>query len=362
MDGLNGYAYETGAWLIVHWLIDTRPVQFHTFLERLSRGENTWNAFNAAFPGLHEEEIRDGIRAWLREGPKTVERALPDVEIAPTVTATDPAEVLALRAELLRLGPSSLAGADRKEAVAKQARQALAIDPGQPLALALIADSDAMAATSAHPGDWRGWVLVHDRKQEDRASIEQAARLQPVNPGVLIRLAVSDLRAGDREGARRYAVHAAEVAPGRSDVLDTLAQIKAADHRCHEALDLEQRALDSVADSASSGVPASLRRRMNAIASDCIDAPVEQQAVATEPRLKSCSEPLPAFDDRTPSLLNVEYTVLEDGSVANVSIKGQLNTKLSVALRRYLESCRYEPATVGGKVQAARMATVLRKK
>src|SRR5205814_1227594 len=46
MDAESGYSYETAAWLLVHWLYDTRTQAFDAFLGRLARGEEWQKAFN----------------------------------------------------------------------------------------------------------------------------------------------------------------------------------------------------------------------------------------------------------------------------------------------------------------------------
>src|SRR5205823_13213678 len=124
--------------------------------------------------------------------------------------------------------------------------EALVADPGDPLALKLSADDDPAPAVVAHPGDWRSWVLLFDRKKEQHASIEKAAQLAPQNAGVLYRLAFAEQEKGKSGPALEHAAKAAELAPGRPDVFDALAQIYAANHRCPEARDAEQRAIEAL--------------------------------------------------------------------------------------------------------------------
>src|SRR5438132_10137831 len=51
LDGGAGYSFESASWLLVHWLVDTRPDNFDRFLNRLTR-EGWEQAFREEFPDL----------------------------------------------------------------------------------------------------------------------------------------------------------------------------------------------------------------------------------------------------------------------------------------------------------------------
>jgi uncharacterized protein DUF1570 len=356
MSGFGGYAFETGAWLMVHWMIDTRPKDFHAFLSRLARGESSWTAFSAVFPDLHNEQIRQGIESWLRHGMATVTLPLPEWNGEVQRRSLPAARVFALRADLLRVSQAVPGTAGhRREAIAAEAGRALASDPANPLALAILGGGDAKAAVNAHPDDWRAWVLLYDRGGRDRAAIQKAFSLAPENPSILSRMAISDQNAGKPDEALLHATRAVEFAPGRSDVLDALARIHAANHRCREAVDTEQRAIDAVADGANSGVPRAYQRALNEIQNGCTEATEADPGPEVPPRLRSCAEPPPAPEGRhRPPPLEVEFTVGEDGTVSNASVQGKASARLAFALKRYIESCTFDPATLGGKPRGTR--------
>lgn len=272
MGQFSGYLFESRAWLLVHWMIDERPKQFAKLLERLARGDNAWVAFTAAFPDQEPRELISAVdkyRRVERYPSRTVQFTGWNGAIA--VNKLGAAQVLALRADLFRLSPGDTDPQASRSHMISEARQALAIDPGEPVALALLKDSDAARAVAAHPNDWRAWVLAYDRSQSDRASILKAAELAPDNAVVLTRLAFSDESAGKLQAALVHATRAAQLAPGRSAPLDALALALAANHRCTDAVDAEQRAIDAVPDSASDGTPKELRRRMHVIQNQCTD-------------------------------------------------------------------------------------------
>src|SRR5262249_32930216 len=149
--------------------------------------------------------------------------------------------------------------------------------------------ADPQPAVAGHPDDWRTWMLVADRKN-DIAAIARAARLAPENAGVLARLAIADVNRGERAAGLRSATRAVELTPGRSDVLDVLAQALAANQRCDEAQDVEQRAIDALSDTAPPSALAELRKRMEWISVHCGEKGLERR-ILTQPIVKGCSRP-----------------------------------------------------------------------
>jgi tetratricopeptide (TPR) repeat protein len=349
MDAQSGYAFETGAWLLVHWLVDTRPQGFDAFLNRLARGEEAQRAFVAEFPDLTETAIRAGVRQYWTKGKVLLSEArAPSWDGPIEARKLDAAEVYAQRADLLRLSPGFRDRGERAALEKADVALALQADPANPLALKLSPGSDPQAAVAAHADDWRAWVLVGDAKK-DPAAFLQAAKLAPDNAGVLARLAILDLNRGDKAAALQHSVRAAELAPGRSDVLDVLAQTYAFLGRCDDADRWEQRAIDALSDAAPGSSVAELRKRKETLALRCGEQAIEQR-VLVQPVLKRCSLPVPRPTAKDhPRGLEVQFTIREDGSVADVALTGSAAGAYLSALKKYFESCTYEAIVVDGK-------------
>jgi tetratricopeptide (TPR) repeat protein len=351
--GDQGFAFETAAWALVHYFVDTKPEAFDAYLTSLAHGVESSKAFNDAFPGLREEQLSAAMAAYLKTGQLRID-TLPikpwagDIAVARMA----PAEVFALRADLLRVMP----GTARKEQSQVEVQKSLAADPGNPYALTL-QDGSAAAATAAHPDDWRSWFLAAKQDEKDRAAIDQAAKLAPDNPYVLSRLTFADLNAGANDRALAHASHAVEVAPGRSAALDALAHAYAANARCDEAAVAEQRAIDAIPDAAVNGVPPELLQRQRELRNHCGAAAQPQiaQQVATEVKLKSCKKPLPRVTSKLD--LQIDFTLAEDGSTKGVKVSGVATQAMRSAMQRYVESCSYEPVVVDGKPQAVQTTT-----
>lgn len=361
MEAQAGYAFESGAWLIVHYLVDTRPRQFDAFLGRLARGERADQAFQAEFTDLDEATLRSAIAAYWKSGSVQLGAGNAPQWTGPLeLRPMDPAEVYALRADLFRLAPGYRIG-ERAGPMKAEIDRALAIDPGNPRALELSKDADPAPAIAAHPDDWRTWVLVSDRKNNP-AAIEQAARLAPENAGVLARLSIIDANRGAASRALAHAMRAAELAPGRSDVLDVLAQALSVNKRCDEARDVEQRAIDALSDAAPPSAVRMLGQRMEWISVNCGAQGLERRVVTSVVR-KGCSRPLPRATsrDHVDGGITVEFTIREDGTVADVVLKGSATARLMEAVKKHIESCTFEPTRDGGKpiaVQSTVQVTV----
>jgi hypothetical protein len=82
----------------------------------------------------------------------------------------------------------------------------------------------------------------------------------------------------------------------------------------------------------------------------------------TQPVRKSCRLKGPPLtsSDRISGSIAVDYQVGADGRVSGVAVKGDATQGAVRAVRRYLESCRYAPATQNGKPVAVRWKGELR--
>ena len=361
MPPLAGFAYETAATFLVHWMIDTRPKDFNAFIARLARGENAWMAFSAEFPGLNDRQLQAAMGEYLKH-PRAMgvtRFALPSWNGEIRRRSISRAEIFATRAELFRYAPSRRTLAERDRLVEAEVSRALAEDAGNALALRLSRNPDPSAATGAHPEDFRSWVLQFDERH-DAAAIEKAAQLAPDDPGVVARLAVALQSQGKQEDALRAAERAVEIGPSRSDVLDGAAQVFAANGRCEEARATEQRAIEALPDSASREMPAYFRRRMSELNNHCEEHEQQrtvQRTVYVEPVLRGCKRQPPRLRTERDSM-EARFTIGEDGSVSGVSVTGSAARQLQAAFKRFVESCSFEPVVVDGKART--METTIR--
>jgi hypothetical protein len=351
-----GYRFETWSWLWVHWLTDMKKAAFDDYLNRLAKGEETWAAFTSAFPGLREGDVQQEINAYLtqkllRAGSAVLRPWTGTVESKPML----PAEAIALRAEMLGFHPGYESTPERQQIFEAEVLKALAIDPGDPLALAQAIAADPKPAIELHPEDFRSWLLYADRNKADKAALDKARSLAPQNPRVLLHNALAEAHEGHIPEALKDAQLAADIAPGRTDILDGYAQISAAAGKCNQAVALEQRALDSVSDAGANGAPAELRKRMNDMLNNCREPSSMTRSVLFTPVVKRCQSRMPRFTagDRMKSSVKASFRLLKDGAVSEVKTSGDASKSVLDKLRKYVQSCTFVPLVVEGQAQEA---------
>ena len=290
MSGNPGraWAFETHSWLLFHYLANTHPAETEAFLGRLQARMDPVAAFAQSYPGMSEQRIGEGVHAYLNGG-KYLQRffsvAEPEVKIA--VRHLSSAETHALRARLLasKMMPGWLRPARKEVALA------LAADPGEPEALAVdfeiterpLADHIERARTAVrlHPYDARAALLLAERLPsggERHLAIERALELSQEDPDAL-RLGAFDSLAGGRfpEGLDR-ARRAQRLAATDPRALDVLAAALAANGRCAEASQVEQRALEVLPDGTPETTVRQLQERAREMAggSLCVRPVVEE--------------------------------------------------------------------------------------
>ena len=352
MSHREGWAFETGAWALVHWLLDQRGKAFDKMLSSLARGEDQYYAFSSAFPDLNEAAMRAGVAAYLKAGKVRIltvdaprwngpvsERALPA------------AEVYATLADLQRLSPGHAATPERDRRKAALLALALQADPGQPLAIQLSEAADATAATRAHPDDWRAWLVFADKNQRDLPALRKAERLAPDNPAVLSRLALAEAEHGDRALALQHASRAVEIAPGRSDLLAVLGAAQVEAGRCDEGLITIERALDVLPDGAGRRAVATLKQTRRAIEEHCQKVrnvrTVERRIVGM-PNGCDPAGPRLGRGDTVKGTLKAEFLVRKNGTVADLIVKGDASAGAVAIVKKYIQSCRYDPILEDG--------------
>src|SRR5437868_5029807 len=102
-----GFAYESAAWVLVHYLAIQRKEKFDAFLGRLGRAEDPRQAFAAEFPDLTDGKLPEEIARYVKEFSQYVRFSIewPQIQPKAAIRAVPRPEVHALRADLLRISP-----------------------------------------------------------------------------------------------------------------------------------------------------------------------------------------------------------------------------------------------------------------
>ena len=84
------------------------------------------------------------------------------------------------------------------------------------------------------------------------------------------------------------------------------------------------------------------------------------QAGMTKPAVTACQSPRPLMPQETREKLSggmvlVQYVVETDGSIADIELKAPGPVQFFRAVREWLASCRFEPATNAGRAVAVRI-------
>jgi tetratricopeptide (TPR) repeat protein len=353
MSAREGWAFETGAWALVRWLIDNRLAAFEDMLQRLARGEDAGYALGADFPDLTEASMKAGVAAYLRAGKaKVVIAEAPPWAGTVGERRLAEGEVYATLADLQRLSPGYRRTPERDARKAALLAQALQADSGNPLAIQLSETGDVAVATRLHPDDWRAWLVYAEKHEHDLTAMQQAVRLAPDNPTVLSRLAWAEGGQGKLDDALKHAIRAVDLAPGRSDLLAILGGVQAGSGQCSKGLESVQRAIDVLPDGAPPDAFTALKQTRVQIEEHC-----QKVAAAKSLEQRYLGKPHGCDPgglrlgkrDRAKGRLRAEFLVRKDGTVADVMVKDEVSASATAAVKRYLESCKYDPVLQNGK-------------
>jgi hypothetical protein len=80
------------------------------------------------------------------------------------------------------------------------------------------------------------------------------------------------------------------------------------------------------------------------------DLTASMKTMEVEPVLKSCRQPMRLLSEQARGVTS-EFTIREDGTVTAVVIKGAKSDDVARSLRRFIESCTFEPVIVDGRVR-----------
>jgi tetratricopeptide (TPR) repeat protein len=357
---VDGFSWETMAWVFTHWLIDTRPAQFDRFLERLSKGEAMWPAFNAAFPDLPDEAITREMTVYMELAANLQKRKLDLPPFSPPayeLRHLRPSEVHALRALLFDdLGLNGVKDARSRRRYDQEVLAVMRDDPSDPM-LPLLSDRvDPSLAIEKHPESGLPWIAKWARDKGDLEALQKAVDLLPEDFPVIAQLARQRVEHGEPELALRQIDEALKLGPSPF-VYDAQSLALEALGRCEEAVESEQRALDALSDEASPQYVSRYRARVEKLTSEC-GKTAQRREVKVEPVLLSCRQPL---EKRGNNLigLRARFTVRENGAVSAVAIQGTENRELSDRLSKFVESCQFEPVRVDGKPRSVQLDLAL---
>jgi tetratricopeptide (TPR) repeat protein len=366
--------FYSKAWLLVHMLANLHREALDGYLARLARAEDPQAAFAASFPGLTPAALQDEAQKYFHHGEyRALHLELPPQQIELQVRTLRPAEVRATEAQFVSAA-SGLGGAALRAQAEIEARAALALDPGEPLAALVLCETTggqsapcaqaARAVVKAHPDDPRGFLLLAAalrlrRTDPERGeAIERAATLAPEDPSALVGLV--DLRLSQQRlpEAREAAMHANRNAPGRAEPLDALATVLAAEGQCDAAVAAEKRVLEVLPDRAPPSAAAEVSARIEELGLRCaeMNQAREQARIAairpSVPRRLACAGDgprLPRLKFKRGTTVSVRYKVRADGAVADVTPTAEAPRALLDAVIEYVSSCRFEPARREGQ-------------
>jgi Protein of unknown function (DUF1570) len=344
------YSYETLACALIHWMADERPDEFRKFLTRLASGDGMWTAFAVAFPNLDQEGLKSAMSKYVvaRDFRKETVDVPPWTGTA-AVRKLPPAEVHALRAQLYEAFWRS-ARVDHAADFRRELAAAKALDPANPLALALSKDPDRRLATERHPEDYRSWLLWFEAHADDHEAIRKAVALAPDNAYALALLAEIEQDEGKTKEAIEHAERARVNGPGFLSLV-VLSEIYDKNGRCPDALAAQQQALDGLGADAEKKWPAGFAAHLASLQARCGKDGAAPFTVEAEPVLQKCSR---RPKSGTAAGVWASFTIREDGTVTDVVLQGAPEA-LSKELRSSVESCSFDPVLIGGKPRRAKL-------
>lgn len=278
--------YEGRSWQLFFHLANSHAEALGVYLRLLWTGETNADAMKKAFAGMSAELLAKELTARYRAfsvAYSFTELPLPPLLARARIRPMTPAEMHAQLAELLWAARRERAS----RRAAAEARAALASDPLNVKALAVLAglgQKDVATvqrcrdAAEAHPSDVLALELLAsvlggaEHAKERRELRERVLRLAPDDPGALNALAWEYVRQGNGRAGLAIAQTAADLAPDRADILDTLAAALAQSERCPEALEAQRRALELMPDGERW---AAGRKRLAAYEAGCRSVPLE---------------------------------------------------------------------------------------
>jgi tetratricopeptide (TPR) repeat protein len=359
------------AWLLTHMLVNRHRTLFDLYIKRLAHAEDPQAAFTACCAELTAAALEREAKDYL-DGAQyfTWTVKLPPKELSLQLRTLRPAEIRASEAQFITL--AALVQPGLRQSAEREARAALEIDPGEPLAAVALCDATsgnseacaaaARAAAQAHPDDARGPLLLsralhHTGGPERETAIEKAIALAPEEPQALVALAELRIFQGRLKEAMEAALHAARNAPGRPQTLDAIATVRAASGDCEGAVAMEKRVLEVLPDQAPIQTASEVRTRIVELGSICA-ARKQSRTPPTPPRKIRCATSGPRLGTRRlppQATVTVHFKVGRDGRPAELSSTSDAPASVVSAVLDYVRSCRYQPAKRDGEAVEVEM-------
>ena len=284
--------HYVSSWFLVHYLVNKQTPGFYELLRRLGRAEDPLVAWKGAFPQWNPDlpDALDDLESKLDTYGRGESFEYHEIElrISPKVTwrPLPPSEVHAYRAVLLPHG-----GERRPEVIRAEIDEALAEDPADPLAIAILAALDprldvlpmCRASVKAHPADWRSWSALGDAlargpRAEFLAARRRAVEVAPSEPVALRELARDLAAAGLAKEAAAPTLALLKIAPWAPATHETMAQVAMSLGLCADALRAQQRAIDTLSDRSSPAARAEKEKVLAGYQQRCAAAPAREPA------------------------------------------------------------------------------------
>jgi hypothetical protein len=281
----NSYdLFENRAWQMFFGLANSHPEVLDNYLRLLWTGTPNEEAMKEAFRDLPSDVLARELTERFRV--HAVQYSFSELPLTPLTkrAATRRLSTAEMHAQLAEL---ELSGSKfrNNEHAEREARAALATDPINLRALSVLSilavHDDGLVkgcrrAVQANPSEVFALRLLSrvlkgpEHGRERRELLASAMRVSPEDPDVLNDLAWEDIKGGNGRLSLSVAQKAADLAPDRADILDTLAAAFAQAGRCAEALEAQLLAVRL-----AGGRSESLQKRLAAYQAGCKTVPLE---------------------------------------------------------------------------------------
>jgi len=252
------------AWLWTHFLLNRHAERFSRFQAGLARAVEPRAAWAEAFHGVTEATLESDLAEYARHGAYGMRSfKAEETQVTHRERMLSDAEVHVLRSRLFlrsppRVGAGPLASARRElDAAEQRDASSFAVKAARYETLEQAPEqlASARALTVAHPEEGGAWRRLNEQlvnaggpPAEIKAAAVKALQWSASDPRALNNLAWVYLSDGKAPTAIPLVTKAVKLAPWNAAYLDTLASALARVGRCSDAVAVERRALDVMAE------------------------------------------------------------------------------------------------------------------
>jgi hypothetical protein len=277
------YQYYSKSWWVVHHLLDSRGAQFEAFRRKLEVGTPPRAAWDQSFAGLTDAALEAELATALTTNARKTRtaRVKPKTTV-PKIREVSPAEIPAIRAELLSTAPIYPDRAERKRLVDDELGIAFGQDPSNERALLLecfLLEDDAarlaflreVVVRVPTSGRLLGMLAAElaSKGEDSTAMFDRALVLAPTDTMLLNNVAWDAALRGHGARAIELSERAVAQRPYLAHYVDTLAAALAVAGRCPEALTRQQQAIDLLGHSANEATSKGYLSRLALYAEGC---------------------------------------------------------------------------------------------